>query len=54
MYNKINKKTDAAVGFARNFEEENTNFSFGLRYKHSSNFTLKTRVIFVRILDNKT
>jgi len=44
MYNKINKKTDAAIGFTRNFEEENTNVSFGLRYRHSPNFTLKTRV----------
>ena len=44
VYNRIDDKTDIALGFRHRFSGMKDLISFGLRYKHSEAFTVKTKV----------
>ena len=44
MYNKLNAKTDVAIGMTRFIQQQSTYINFGFRHKHSDNLVLKARV----------
>lgn len=44
VYNKVNENTDIALGFLHGFTEVNDRITFGIKYKHSDAFVLKTKV----------
>ena len=48
IYNRIDDRTDFALGFRHSFVEVNDLISLGLRYKHSDTFTLKTKVWIIK------